>query len=241
MVIAAHPGSRPEVFAEGALAVRHTGPASLHLLGAAAGPLGGDTITIDVTVTDGAELTLSTVAATLVYPGMHAKASELRWVIRVGTGARLRLLPEPTIVVSDATHTAHLQIEHAADAQVTVIERTQLGRLGENHPAARYAGALRIDCCDNGPRSPVLRHRLGLGATDRLDAGRALLSRYRSAAVLAEAPIGSSAAFTAARLGRNHAHGTVLPLAAGGDLTTVVGTTLARTAEALPLLRDRLG
>ena len=56
VAIAASPGRLPRIEARGGLAARCTEPDTVHLVSAAATPLGGDTLTVRVVVEAGARL-----------------------------------------------------------------------------------------------------------------------------------------------------------------------------------------
>ncbi len=71
VVARAGPGGRtvlPVVRASGQLAVRRTGPSTVHLVATAFGPLGGDDAEIRLVVEVGARLVVRTVAAAVVLP-----------------------------------------------------------------------------------------------------------------------------------------------------------------------------
>ncbi len=143
------------------MAVRQTGPSSLHLIGTAATPLGGDSITVRVVVEAGATLHLETVAATIALPSRERLDSRMDWWLEVGAGARLYVDPEPTIVAAGAEHRTDTKVIAAPDATVIVAEYAQLGRGTETqeHAArARWQGGLHVDVAG----APVLRHRLAL-------------------------------------------------------------------------------
>ena len=70
-------------------ALRET-PDGLHLVASAAGPLGGDDLTVEVDVTDGAQLTVRTVAAQLIFPGPYGTPSTAALRAAVGEEAELR-------------------------------------------------------------------------------------------------------------------------------------------------------
>lgn len=112
----------------------------VHLMGGAAGPLGGDRLRIEIEVGPGAELTIATVAATMLLPG--AGRSELEIVADVGAGGRLVWLPEPTISVARSTHRQMTTITMAADADLSWSERLVLGRTGE--PSGQVDSTLRV-------------------------------------------------------------------------------------------------
>ncbi|WP_062997332.1 urease accessory protein UreD [Nocardia mikamii] len=211
--IVARAGARPWSAATGALAVRCTGPDTVHLIGAAATPLGGDELDIRVAVEPGARLVVRSVAATIVLPGRITRMSTASWSFDIGAGGELDFDPEPTVVAGGAEHRAVTTVRLAADARIRLRERVQIGRTGEDH--GRWCGDLVADIC----ALPLLRHRLELGvgtaADDLLSAPRALCSELRFPDESPAATIGVAAA--------------VLPLAAGGSLSTWTGARLSDT------------
>ncbi|MFF0454633.1 urease accessory protein UreD [Nocardia africana] len=211
--IVARAGSWPRSAATGALAVRSTGPETVHLIGAAATPLGGDELDIRIVVEPGARLVVRSVAATIVLPGRTTLTSTASWTFDIGAGGELDFDPEPTVVAAGADHRAVTTVRLAADARVRVRERVQIGRTGEDH--GRWCGDLVADTSG----VPLLRHRLELGAgtaaDDLLSAPRALCSELRYPDDSPASTIGVAAA--------------VLPLAAGGSLSTWTGARLSET------------
>ncbi|WP_063009740.1 urease accessory protein UreD [Nocardia kruczakiae] len=212
--IVARAGARPWSAATGALAVRCTGPDTVHLIGAAATPLGGDELDIRIVVDPGARLVVRSVAATIVLPGRTTRMSTASWSFDVGAGGELDFDPEPTVVAGGAGHRAVTTVRLAADARIRIRERVQIGRTGEDH--GRWCGDLVADLS----ALPLLRHRLELGAgtaaDDLLSAPRALCSELRYPDASPAATIGVAAA--------------LLPLAAGGSLSTWTGARLSEAS-----------
>lgn len=118
-------------------------PDGLHLVGTAAGPLGGDELTLELTVAAGASLTVRSVAAQLVMPSPWPAPSTMRSAIEVAAGATLRWLPEPILVVRGADHRATVTIDLAPDAGLQWREEVVLGRDGE--PGGSLLQRLRVD------------------------------------------------------------------------------------------------
>ncbi|MEU4597607.1 urease accessory protein UreD [Nocardia sp. NPDC023988] len=202
--IVAAPGLLPRIDAVGGLAGRHTGADTVHLIGTAATPLGGDELDIRIVVRPGARLVVRSVAATIALPSAATPMSSARWYFEVGAGGVLDFDPEPTIVAGGAHHHMVTTVVLAADAQLRLRERVQLGRSGED------GGGWRGDLVADVGEVPLLRHRLELGAgasaDDRLDAPRA---------------IDSELVYPDARPAWTGGLDTVrLPLAAGGSLAT---------------------
>ncbi|MFE7743934.1 urease accessory protein UreD [Nocardia sp. NPDC057455] len=209
--ILAHPAALPEIHARGGLSARRTGPRTVHLIGTAATPLGGDELDIVIVVAPGAELTVRSVAATLALPGPATPLSSGRWHLEVGSGGVLDFDPEPMIVAGGARHHTVTTIRLASGARLRMRERVQVGRAGED--GGEWRGDLIADVDD----MPLLRHRLALGAgtpaDDALSAPRALESEL----VYPDECAATTTGLTQTRL----------PLAAGGSLFTRTGTLLS--------------
>ncbi|MFF7939482.1 urease accessory protein UreD [Nocardia gamkensis] len=208
--IVAHPAALPEIHASGGLSARRTGPRTVHLIGTAATPLGGDELDIAIVVAPGAELVVRSVAATLALPGAATPMSSGRWRLEVGSGGALDFDPEPMIVAGGARHHTVTTIRLAAGARLRMRERVQVGRAGED--GGEWQGDLIADLDD----VPLLRHRLALGAgtpaDDALSAPRALESEL----VYPDERPAATTGLTQTRL----------PLAAGGSLFTRTGALL---------------
>ncbi len=206
--IHARPGALPHIHATGGLAARRTGPDTVHLIGAAATPLGGDELDIAIVVEPGARLVVRSVAATIALPGRATARSSAQW--RFEIGGELDFDPEPTVVAGGAEHETRTSVALSDDARLRLRERVQIGRTGEG--IGWWAGELVADLGE----TPLLRHRLELGADaitdDRLAGPRALESELRYPDDRPARTAGLDAA--------------LLPLAAGGSLFT-------RTAAAL--------
>ncbi|MFC6012078.1 urease accessory protein UreD [Nocardia lasii] len=202
--IIAAPGRLPRIDAVGGLAGRHTGTDTVHLIGTAATPLGGDELDITIVVRPGARLVVRSVAATIALPGPDTLFSSARWHFEIGAGAELDFDPEPTIVAGGAIHHTVTTVQVAPDARLRLRERVQLGRSGED--GGGWRGDLSADLGD----IPLLRHRLEVGAgastDDRLTAPRALDSEL----VYPDTRPAWAGSVEEVRL----------PLAAGGSLTT---------------------
>ncbi|MEU7764762.1 urease accessory protein UreD [Nocardia sp. NPDC049190] len=200
----------PQIHASGGLSARRTGPRTVHLIGTAATPLGGDELDIVVVVAPGAELVVRSVAATIALPSATTPLSIGRWDLEVGSGGALDFDPEPMIVAGGARHHTVTTIRLATDARVRLRERVQIGRAGEDN------GQWRGDLIADVDATPLLRHRLELGAgapaDDALAAPRALESEL---VYPDERPVATSG-LTQTRL----------PLAAGGSLFTRTGLSL---------------
>mgnify|MGYP001806439847 CR=1 FL=1 len=204
VVVVAQAGRLPRIECHGGLAARHTEPDTVHLVSAAATPLGGDTIAIRLIVEPGARLRLRSAAATLALPGVATTESRACWNIEAA--GELDIDPEPTIVAANARHLSDLTVCLTGDATVRMRERVQIGRTGERE--GFWSGTLHADVAG----TPLLRHRMELGpgsiADDALGTPLACVSELRFPEPAVDAA------------------GVTLTLAAGGSISTWQGARL---------------
>lgn len=186
-----------------------TGPLTVHLVGSAATPLGGDDVGLDVVVGPGAEVVLTGVAAAVALAG----TSRLDLRCDVADGAALTYRPEPVVVTRRADHTGTLHAVLGTGARLRAREVLVAGRSGE--PAGRYRGHTRVD----GPAGPLFVQAQELGDPAHL-AGRRVLATE----VLVWGPDPDAAVAGD--------WWSLTPLARGGSLATAVGT------DAVTALRD---
>jgi urease accessory protein len=146
----------PVVRASGQLAVRRTGPATVHLVATAFGPLGGDDAEIRLVVEEGARLSVRSVAAAVVLPA-RGESPPSRQVVRAEVAGALDLAPEPTVVTAGAVHLSEVQAELTDGAELTVTEQVLLGRAGEE--PGRWTGTTRVERAGR----PLLHTTVGLG------------------------------------------------------------------------------
>ncbi|SBS73350.1 putative urease accessory protein [uncultured Mycobacterium sp.] len=204
VLVVAQPGRLPRIECRGGLAARHTEPDTVHLVSAAATPLGGDTISIRLIVEPGARLRLRSAAATVALPGAATTQSRACWHIE--NDGELDLDPEPTVVAADARHLSELTVCLGDTSRLRIRERVQIGRTGERE--GFWSGAMRADVAG----TPLLRHRVELGpgsvADDALGTPLACVSELRY-----PEPADDAAGLTCA-------------LAAGGSISTWQGPRL---------------
>ncbi|GLI01991.1 urease accessory protein UreD [Phytohabitans aurantiacus] len=125
------------------LVLRRTGPETAHLVGGAAGPLGGDRLRVEVEVGPGARLCLRAVAASLALPGASGGASLLEVAATVAAGGHLRWLPEPLIAARGCDHVGQSTVELAEGAALVWREELVCGRHGEQPGDARLETTVR--------------------------------------------------------------------------------------------------
>lgn len=154
-------GQRISWRAEPPVVLRRTGPTRMHLVQAAGGPLGGDHLELRLSLAAGTELTLATAAATVAQPGRPG-AGPAYWTVtaELAEGARLRWLPEPTVVCDGAELHASLRLTMDEGAGALVREQVQLGRHGQR--GGRYRGLLAADYAG----TPLVRHSTVLDGAD---------------------------------------------------------------------------
>lgn len=148
--------NRLRIEARGGIQARCTLPDTVHLVSAAATPLGGDTIDIRVIVERGAVLKLRSAAATVALPGPETPTSHACWEIEVAGSLDIDL--EPTIIAAAARHHSRVMLQLRDDGQIRLRERVQIGRCDERE--GFWSGSLHAD--QHG--RPLLRHRVELGA-----------------------------------------------------------------------------
>lgn len=229
LTIDAHPGRRLRTDVRGdALAVRQTGPGVAHLVGTAAGPLGGDEVVVRVMVAAGAALAVRSVAATLVLPGPAARRSRWRWEVSAAADARVTLIPEPTIVAAGADHDALLEVDAAAGASIVAAERVQLGRGPAEADGCGWSGETRVRV--DGVE--VLAHGVALGAGSATDD---LLAAPRAYASMLRLPDASGDA-VADELRRGGPSAVRLAFT-GGTVTTALAETMKAADDAERVVR----
>jgi urease accessory protein len=148
---------------------------AVYLVGGAAGPLGGDDLTLTIDVREGARLRIRTAAASVALPSLDGAESRLRITATVGAGARLEILPEPVIIADGARHRMETRVTLAAGAALVLREVLILGRHGESG-----GGCVSRIRADYGG-APLLRHELSVDGADQTSLGPAILAGNRSA------------------------------------------------------------
>jgi urease accessory protein len=165
---------QPRIECGGGVAARRTEPDTVHLVSAAATPLGGDAINIRVVVEEGARLRVRTAAATVALPGSTTPESRAFWTLEVA--GDLDLDPQPTIVAATSRHFTSTRLELTGSGRVRMRERIQIGRADERQ--GFWSGSLHADV----DGLPLLRHRIELGngsvAHDELGTPLASVSEF---------------------------------------------------------------
>jgi urease accessory protein len=146
----------PVMRASGQLAVRRTGPTTVHLVATAFGPLGGDDVEMSLIVEEGAHLVVRSVAAAVALPARGTTTPSVQRITAT-VGGTLELGLEPTVVAHRAHHLAELSAELGPDGSITASEQVLLGRTGEE--PGRWTGTVRVVRAGR----PLLHTTVGLG------------------------------------------------------------------------------
>ena len=163
----------PVLASQAPLVLRRT-PDSVYLVGGAAGPLGGDSLALHITVGAGAFLRVRTAAAAIALPGLDGLESVLRVSVTVADGGRLEYLPEPVVVTAGARHATLMSVALADGASLVLRDEIVLGRHGEAGGSARTV--LQVSY---GGR-PLIRQSLSVAGTDPVSLGPAVLAGHRA-------------------------------------------------------------
>jgi urease accessory protein len=212
--------------------VRRTGPrrtdgeVEVHLVGGAAGPLGGDRLRIEVTVEPGARLCVRTVAASLALPGPPGAQSILDIHASVAAGGSLRWLPEPLIAAKGCDHLSRSLVDLDGDAFLAWREEVVCGRHGEEPGNARLESTVRLT------GRTLMRQDLAVGPRAPGWAGPSVLGGGRATGTLLMVdPLWTEKPPEAAVLGPGAAR---MPLAGGpAALAAAVGGDLREVRAAL--------
>jgi urease accessory protein len=205
------------------------GPAVVHLVGGAAGPLGGDDLRVEIEVGPGADLCVRTVAASLALPGRDGAVSRTELSASVAVGGRLTWLPEPLIAAAGCDHDAVSHVDLAAGARLLWREELVCGRHGERSGDVRMRLSARVE------GRPLHRHELAVGPAAPGWDGAAVLGGARAVGTLL---VTGSLDVTDRVIGPSAA---VLPLAGPGILVVSTGSDLREVRATLdPLIEDAM-
>lgn len=105
--------------------------AQVHLVAGAAGPLGGDQLSLEIDVAAGTALFLREVGATVLLPGQHAQPSCTRARVHVAPGATFSWEAEPLIAAQGCDHQHDVHITLDEGARLLLRESIVLGRHAE--------------------------------------------------------------------------------------------------------------
>jgi urease accessory protein len=213
------------------LVLRRT-PGAVYVVGGAAGPIGGDELTLRISVGEGAFLRVLTAAASIALPGPEGLESVLRVTADVAAGARLEYLPEPVVASAGARHATIIRVALAEGASLLLRDELLLGRHGETGGAAR--SVLNVDYAGR----PLLRQSLEVSGADAVAMGPALLAGHRAVGTALWVDPAAGQALDAGAAA--DAAVAVMPLAGPGVLVTALANdavALRRCLSATPSTR----
>jgi urease accessory protein len=147
----------PELRSSPPLTLRRIGPREIAIVSSAAWPIGGDEVALQIVVGPDADLTVSSVAASLAYPSPAGSPSTFSIRVEVGSGGTFRWLPEPTVLLARCDHRVSASISLDDGATLEWREEVRLGRAGEPTGSLRQRIVI-----DRGGR-PLVRNELAVG------------------------------------------------------------------------------
>jgi urease accessory protein len=154
---------------------RATGPgARVTVIGAMSAPLGGDRLELSAEVGPGADLTVTSAAATISLPGASGAPATYDVRLDVGPEAVLRWLPEQVIAAAGSDLRMTARVELAAGARLVYRDEQVLGRAGE--PPGRLSTRLTVRRAGEVLLDQELSFGPGVPGWD----GPAVLHRYRA-------------------------------------------------------------
>lgn len=154
------------------LVLRRT-PEAVYVVGGAAGPIGGDSLSLRISVGSGAVLRVRTAAASIALPGPDGLESVLTLTVSVGAGGCLEYLPEPVVVANGARHASVVSVTLEAGASLVLRDEVLLGRHGE--AGGSFRSVLRVEYAGRA----LLRQALSVSGADAAALGPAVLSGHR--------------------------------------------------------------
>ncbi len=161
--------------------------ATVHLVGGAAGPLGGDRLVTDVVVGEGSRLNVRSVAASLAQPGRNPGAGSTASLnVTVAAGATLDWRPEPLISVAGSDHAQRNTVALADESsRLSWVDEVVLGRHLE--AAGRLTMHQRITVAG----TPVVHHTVVFGSDGGDDPDRMVGRHGRHRVAIAAILIGA--------------------------------------------------
>ncbi len=133
-------------------------PDGIFIVGAAAGPLNGDRIALEIDVAPGTLLNIRSAAASMAWPGTTPVASQFSIKAKLGPGARLNWLPEPIVPIAGSLHRVVAEIDLAPGASLSWREEIMLGR--HNELSGELSSRIEI----TRAQRPLLRQEVVVGA-----------------------------------------------------------------------------
>lgn len=219
----------PVLRSESPLLLRRT-PDAVHIVGGAAGPLGGDELQLTIRVGSGARLRLRSVAASIAQPGARSGPSIMTLDVHVEAGAALDWAPQPLVVTAGAHHVVRTAVHLTGDAALRWRDVTVLGRHGE--PPGLVEQELLVT--HDGAELLCQQHAWGEGAPGGWSGPAVLAGARVIASELTTIPAGAPS-----RTPRAASRVTVLRFAPSCELRTSLGATVSSVLRLLDEMSDR--
>jgi len=147
----------------------YDGLTTVHLVGGAAGPLGGDDLHLNIEVGQDAALCMRTVAASIALPDRSGAPSRIVVTATVANGGSLRWLPEQLIAAARCHHTTLAIVELEEGASLLWRDELVCGRHNEQPGDATVTTSVQYS------GRPLLRQTLSVGPRADGWAGPAVL------------------------------------------------------------------
>ncbi|NVN87616.1 MAG: urease accessory protein UreD [Rhodopseudomonas sp.] len=205
---------RRDLHESGSLRVRFPSPEARGLsamfVNTAGGVAGGDRFDIDMSVGDGAALTVTTAAAEKVYRS-HGSAARLDISLKAAAGSHLAWLPQETILFDQARVERRIDIELAESASLLLCEIVIFGRaaMGEKMLQGHFVDRWRLrrggrlvfaetvrldgDIGEKLARPAVANGGVAIGTALIVPGDEALVQRLREASETFDGEVGISA------------------------------------------------
>jgi len=225
----------PLLFSSGVLAARLTGW-GIWIIGCGAQPIGGDALSIELSVGSTATLDVRATGATIARPGRRQSTSNTTVAVDVEDGATLRWLVEPGMAASGATHVSEATVRLSPSARLVWREEVVVGRFGE--PPGTWSSGIRVE--KSGV--PLIATRLGVGPAEPAWRSPAVLNGSRVViGLIVVNPDGFAEPGGPTWLEDAAAHG-VLSHAAQSSVAQIIawGESLETTRAVAACLLDRL-
>ncbi|MEV5574173.1 urease accessory protein UreD [Spirillospora sp. NPDC052269] len=207
------------------------------LLNTMSAPHNGDRLHIEADIGPGADLHVTSAAATVALPGPTLEPAVQDVTLRVDDSARLAWLPEPLISAAGSDLRQHIRIDLASTARIVLSEQQILGRAQE--PPGRLAS--RITVRRDG-RTLLDQHTTYGPGTPGWD-GPAVLDGHRAVGQLLVVDPAYGERPAEARLLTDvpsHAHAVITPLAGPGVLLTALAPDAGDLQQCLDIALDQL-
>ena len=148
-------GRQPWIECAGGIAARATEPDTVHLVSAAATPLGGDAVQCGLSSTRARDCGCAAPRRRSRCPGRSTAESHAHWHLEVA--GDLDVDPQPTVVAGGSRHFTSTRLVVDDAGRIRIRERIQIGRTDERQ--GFWSGSLHADVGGQ----PLLRHRIELG------------------------------------------------------------------------------